>query len=607
MSIVQINNLTSGQWEGSTFGGLSQLTQISEGQFSDEKNLTSKDFPAIGTRNKRGEALQTMTKPHGIYWKNGLAYVDGTGFYYGGSKKFDVTDTDKILTGIGAYIAVWPDKIIYNTKNGEITRIEKTWTQAATATFEPLSSGSTFVKITCTGIGSNFNKYDSVKISGVSIDAMNKDAIIQDKEANFIVVISEEMATQIEKSWGQTTRATISAVGTVDKIECSGIGANFAVGDQIKITGCQVPGLNMTTTITERGTNYIRFNGIAVETQKQNTSLKVRRTRKTQTSGIQIKRTAPDMDFMCEMDNRLWGCSSANHEIYASKLGDPSNWNAFEGISTDSYAATIGTDGNFTGAVKHLGYVLFLKEDCIHKVFGNKPSNIQINTYQCEGLAAGSEKSLCIVGNTLFYVSRNGIRAFDGSLPYDVAPVIREKITESAGGTCNGIYYLSILNADGKRKLLTFDTNSRTWNIEDDLQIKFSAYGNGKLYIVDGDNVLREITSDESESNIEWYAESGDLIEWHRGRQGSAMDKKQVIKMKISAELSPGSYMEVLVKVNNDLLWKRVALLKTDNERKVFSVPFVPNRCDHYRIRLQGRGPMKLLGVKKYVRLRGGR
>ena len=55
------------------------------------------------------------------------------------------------------------------------------------------------------------------------------------------------------------------------------------------------------------------------------------------------------------------------NELYACKLGDFKNWNCFLGISTDSYVASVGTDGPWTGAVTYLGNPIFFKETCLHK------------------------------------------------------------------------------------------------------------------------------------------------------------------------------------------------------------------------------------------------
>ena len=82
---------------------------------------------------------------------------------------------------------------------------------------------------------------------------------------------------------------------------------------------------------------------------------------------ITMERRIPDMEFLTECDNRVWGCSSKENVIYSCKLGDPTNWYSYRGIAADSYAVTVGTDGAFTGAASCMGSVLFFKENVLHK------------------------------------------------------------------------------------------------------------------------------------------------------------------------------------------------------------------------------------------------
>lgn len=81
----------------------------------------------------------------------------------------------------------------------------------------------------------------------------------------------------------------------------------------------------------------------------------------SQTNAVTLERKAPKLDYVVECNNRLWGCSSEENEIYACKLGDATNWNCFAGLATDSYTVSVGSDGPFTGAAVQLGYVLFLR------------------------------------------------------------------------------------------------------------------------------------------------------------------------------------------------------------------------------------------------------
>ena len=76
---------------------------------------------------------------------------------------------------------------------------------------------------------------------------------------------------------------------------------------------------------------------------------------------VRMERRVPDLDYITECDNRVWGCSSKENVIYACKLGDPTNWFSYRGIAADSYAVTVGSDGAFTGAATCMGYALFLR------------------------------------------------------------------------------------------------------------------------------------------------------------------------------------------------------------------------------------------------------
>ena len=77
-----------------------------------------------------------------------------------------MTDSAKLIAGMGAYICVFPDGIIYNTHTGERTNMVSTFKPSGTVTFAPLSDKSVFTKITATGIHNYFAKNDNVTITG---------------------------------------------------------------------------------------------------------------------------------------------------------------------------------------------------------------------------------------------------------------------------------------------------------------------------------------------------------------------------------------------------------------------------------------------------------
>ena len=123
---------------------------------------------------------------------------------------------------------------------------------------------------------------------------------------------------------------------------------------------------------------------------------------------VSMERRVPELDFVTECDNRVWGCNSRENVIYGCKLGDPTNWFSYRGIAADSYAVTVGSDGAFTGAASCMGYALFFKENTLHKLYGSKPSDFQLSSLRCRGVAKNAARSLCVLNETLYYLSPDG-------------------------------------------------------------------------------------------------------------------------------------------------------------------------------------------------------
>lgn len=658
---------TVGQW-----GGIDERLIINDSSLSKMKNMSTRFFPAIGTRLPRGASQRTIASPHGLYHKNGLFWVSGTQCYYNGNaiSGMTVTNGDKQIVGMGAYICVFPDKKIYNTKTGEVTNVDATYTQSGVIRFEELSSDSAFTKITAPGIHKSFKQYDGVKLDGVNdkafvVDGEGATKVITEMGTDYIVV-----SAVIQNGWTGKVRFTANGNGT--RIEGTGIHDNFNANDVIKTVGCKDDALNLSgKTVTSKGTNHIvvnapfparsfsqsgvttfspyysgssltrisceamgsrfsegdvvtiagctggaaPFNGSKVvrgagtgyilvdgsltttisqasgitirRTAFEQTGVTVKRTSFTRSSGITIKRQSQAFDFVCEHDNRLWACSSANHEIYASKLGDPTNWNCYEGISTDSYTVTVGSDGDFTGCCSHMGYVLFFKEQSISVMYGNKPSNFQLNNRQMPGVKAGCSRSLCVVKETLYYVGRDGVYQYDGAAPRKISDTIISELAEAVASQQDGKLYLSCLKG-GERTLLVYDPRYQVWDAEDETRFKFAAYGDGILYYIDGADELRTITGDEK-SVIDWNIESGDLRE-------NRLEQKWISKVMFNFWLASGSEADIYFQFDEDPLWHRAWTVHSV-VNKTYNIPIVPQRCSRFRWRIEGKGQMKLLAM----------
>lgn len=325
-------------------------------------------------------------------------------------------------------------------------------------------------------------------------------------------------------------------------------------------------------------------------------------------SKVNAQRKIPDMDFVAELDNRLWGCSSENHEIYASKPGDPFNFNYFLGGASDSYVLTIGSDGDFTGCIAHLGYMLFFKENMVHKIYGTKASNFQLTSVAVRGVEKGSSKSLCIVNETLFYKSESGIMMYQGSLPEGISDELgNERYYNAVAGCCNNKYYISMQDSKSIWHLFSYDTVFGLWHKEDNTQFRYTLTLPDNLYYIDGEYhlksiltnsdsfiVKRLISDDEYEnteySNIcenffDWYYETGNLY-------AGSIDSKYISRLRFLFTIFSNTRLYFYIKYD-DADWKFITVKKYDytgTNEDTHNLPIITRRCKRMKLKVVGSG-----------------
>ena len=151
-------------------------------------------------------------------------------------------------------------------------------------------------------------------------------------------------------------------------VTAEGIGAEFRVWDTVTLTGTGaeqagqwagldgdriVYGVTETTLRLRADPGGEHFYGRLVHNGSSVVWVSMDGTQREEyfpAEGVKAERRVPDLEYLTECDNRVWGCSSSENVIYACKLGDPTNWFSYRGIAADSYAVTVGSDGPFTGA-----------------------------------------------------------------------------------------------------------------------------------------------------------------------------------------------------------------------------------------------------------------
>ena len=543
-----------------SFGGYHAGARIAEGEFAAMKNCTGDQFPLIATRRKRG-VYAAPQKCNGLLAKDSLCWVDGSKFVMNGYEtELHLTDSPKQLVSMGAYVIIFPDKKYINTADlSDFGNLEGEFTSAGTVKFTPVDGDGKPLIPAYT----QPEEPEKPENGALWLDTSGAGALLQ---------------------WSAGTGMWVSVDNTLVRISCPNMGVSFRPGDGVQLTGVPA-GVETSGVIADCGRDYVTVPGLL----ERETSLD---------TPVTVGRYLPLMDMVLECGNRLWGCryglnraGAVVNEIYASKLGDFRNWNCFQGISTDSYCVSLGNDGPFTGAVQHLGYPVFFREDCIHRLYGSTPATFRLQTTPCPGVQQGCSRSLARVGQMLYYKSPTGVCAYDGAVPVMVSQKLGVMpCTRAAAGALGDKYYSCFQEEESTGQLWVYDTARGLWHREDDTCVRCFCTCRDDLFFVNGaGQIISVMGRGQPEEEISWMLETGML--------GTLTpDSKTLTRLNLRLELAQQA--KVWVQYDGDDFWTPVATVY-GSAGQCFNLPVAVRRCDRLRLRLEGTGFMRLSCITK--------
>lgn len=572
------------------FGGVNYSLGAKDGELLESLGLSSSRFPCLSQREGRKTA-GTYTAPTGLYARGKLCVVDGTDFLYDGKAVGQVTAGEKQFATINTKIVIFPDKVYYDTKEEKFGNLGATYSgYAGDVTFtantlrvpeKSYIDESAESAETLTGIGAEqsitvytgavINKADGA-LALTGGEAKTPDAL---KDGDIIQYECDSAKEyQIVQSSAKQSDGTYQITYTLHKAklhEYADFEELFKAGDAIEISGC-------TSCKANNGSHIIR----SISGRQLTFSKDIFQNAGTEAGTVLLERKVPELTCVCECDNRIWGAEGTT--IYASALGDPSNFFVYDGLSTDSYAVAVGTDGEFTGCIAYSSTVLFWKENCVHKVLGDYPAQYQIYTYTVPGIQKGSEKSLSIINETLFYKGRSGVYAYSGGTPELISENFgTRRFYGAVAGNDGQKYYISMKDETGNWHLYVFDTLQGIWLREDGTHALDFAYLDGVLYYLDGTNGKLVMTGQDhaEEGAVRWSATLCQMDETTHGRKGYS-------RLYLRADMETGAWMKVEISADGGPFRQ---VFSTHNERaKTVQIPILTVRCDNFRIRLSGKG-----------------
>lgn len=307
---------------------------------------------------------------------------------------------------------------------------------------------------------------------------------------------------------------------------------------------------------------------------------------------MSMHRVLPEVDFVIECGNRLWGCRYGAdaegkfvNEIYASSPGSIDRFYLFEGISTDSFVASRGTPGAFTGAVNYFGTPIFLRERMMHKVQGTLPQNFHVLDLPCEGVKEGCSGSVSVVGQRLYYFSPSGPTVYDGGLPVALCgrPADFSRVTFACGGRDGDRYCLSASFDGGRPRLFLFDPSSGVWTEEDDAGVR-AFLGGDRTYVFDG-GALRALRG-APDASLPFMLKSAPLTFGLRGR-------KSVARLWLRYSLSEGCHAGIYLRFDGKGPFLKALALCGKGKNSV-SASLRPRPFDRLEVMIEGTGAFRL-------------
>lgn len=566
------------------FGGINNNLAAGNGEILAMQNMTSDCYPLLQTRQqglKREGYAQGMISCYAFDIYDGkTAWIGNFGgtvpiLHYSGEARTSLplgtTVGERQMVKLGTTICIWPDKWFYDVRAADAKDYSDRLIIAVPSTEEYDGNIVTAQhNVDDEYVVDYFIWQDGWEIftaaGTMEAFAAPRDAVFED--GTFAGQPAERNTIKFSKTYAAAWTANW----------------RLNVGDAVEISGALNKENNKIAVIKEIGEDatyiYLRFlEGTFVNNSSDDE--------------ITITRKVPDLKFVCEHKNRLWGCTE--REIFCSHLGDGMNWYEYESLADGAWAVEIG-HGEMTACCSYK-YPLFFTENEIYTILGDSPMeytmSVTPNTYGC---AKGSHKSLAVVREYLFYHSPYGFCYYYGSLPQICSDGLgTEYFFNAIGGGKGHKYYVSCDDEKGNPHNFVFDSKRGVWH--EDVNAwgtKNGGYAwDGDLYVFMGDGIYtaddpRHAPSDTKEFGILKMPSLVKFAPWDIGTVNKKQIKSICIRHKVSGTLTVKLYQDGV---------ENVSLRKTITGEGMTEIVGIPRRSDRWYLQMEGAGDWTVYSI----------
>lgn len=569
------------------FGGLNMKQSYSEGELCDCNGISHLSFPAI-TQRQKSEVVFRCNSPGEMIFSSEECIAAEDALYYGRKKVADLLPGKKMLAVLGEKIAVFPDKIFFDTRTEKVQDMQGACsTKGATVTFENnfLSVPSVWENQSICVEKHFFRKnekiitYESAEIKNAKpvfygfnlkdVSELSEGLIyLEDCESNQYRKVLSVLPDEVGD--GYTITNELATVTNAVKDLFSGL----KDGDFVEISGCvSNEENNLSAQIVTIEGNKIIFPD---ETFSQC----------TENSDITVKRKIPDFSCVCSYGNRLWGCEG--NTVYASALGDMTNFFTYRNLSTDSFSVDSNSPGKFTACVPFGNCCLFFKENSCYKLYGNKPSNFTLTETYGGGISPEDKKSLVYINGKVIYKGNGGVYVCYGGTPRNISGKLEGIIMKNAACGSDGKRFYISADVNGKREEFVWDMEKELWSKSGVADVIGYSYFGGIMYRMLPYGVEKIL--EEPDGNASWSITLCPFDEnYHKTKNYS--------RLYVRAGLFENASITVEVSCDEGM-WKEVYSGYSDR-KKYIDIPCVIKSCHSVKLRISGKGKCVLESVTR--------
>jgi len=168
------------------------------------------------------------------------------------------------------------------------------------------------------------------------------------------------------------------------------------------------------------------------------------------------------------------------------------------------------------------------------------------------------------------------------------------KYEEAAAGAIDEKYYVSMRDGKDNWHLFVLDTERGLWHREDNTHAQWFARDGNELFYIDADTrklMCVRGSAGSEEATVSWSATTG-IIGY------TTVEQKYVSRFNLRLQLPKQSRADMYIQYDSDGIWNHCGHMEGVGT-KSFMLPVRPRRCDHFQLRIEGEGDVRIYSFAK--------